>query len=159
MTRTLESEPHLPPASSEVSYLASIKGVGHPSSASTEGPLVDHLHGSRLHHALLTTCQRLELSSLRAWDRSRKLLLDLVASAVRCSDATLVLDTPASPVEPTMLGWTANFEITVTDPMVTLEVLESVLAWSGLINGLEDWHPAYGRFSVVTLEESEPPTC
>ena len=156
MATTPESEPTLPPAPSEVRYLASIKGVGHPSSASVEEPLVDHLPSSRLHHALLTTCQRMELASLRPWDRSREILLDLVASAVWCSDATMTFDEPAYPMEPTLLGWTVRFEVVVTDPRISLEVLKSLLAWSGLINSLEDRHPAYGRFAVVTLEESSP---
>ena len=58
---------------------------------------------------------------------------------------------------PTLRGWTANFEIEVTDSRVTPEVLQSLLGWAGLVNALQDWHPAYGRFALVNLEESEPP--
>ncbi len=147
-------EPESPPfpALPWVCYRVSIKGVGHPSSNSVEEPLVDHLPGSRLHHALLTTCQRMELASLRPWYGSRELLLDLVASAVWCSDASMILDEPAYPMEPTLLGWTARFQVKVADLRITPELLRPLLGWAGLINGLEDWHPAYGRFAVVNFE-------
>ena len=78
MATTPESEPHLPPAPSGVRYLASIKGVGHPSSVSVEEPLEDYLPGSRLHHALLTTCQRLDLTSLRPWAGTKELRSKLI---------------------------------------------------------------------------------
>ncbi len=149
-----ESELTLHPAPPGVRYLARIKGVGHPSSNSVEEPLTDRLAGSRLHQALVSTSQRMEMVSLRPWDGSREQLLNLVASAVRCSDAILEQDEPASPTEPTLLGWTARFEITVTDPRLTPGLLRSLLAWAGLINALEDRHAAYGRFAVVELVES-----
>lgn len=153
-------EPPLSPSQPGVRYLARIKGVGHPSSNLVEEPRLGCLTASRLHHALLTACQRMELASLRPWDGSREHLLALVASAAWCSDATLVQDEPAYPMEPTLLGWTATFEVTVTDLRITSGLLGSLLAWAGLVNALEDWHPAYGRFaveSIVTVSEAGQP--
>ena len=159
MATTSESDPPLSPTTPPTHFRVTIKGTGQISPSHSEDQGSSLLSGTRIQHGLITTCLRMELSSLRPWTGTREDLLHLVASAVRCLDATLARDEPASPVEPNLQGWIANFQIWASDPRITPELLRSLLGWGGLINGLEDWQPAYGRFAVVNLEESEPPTC
>jgi hypothetical protein len=152
-----QSETPLPPAPLPTRFLTSIKGIGQISPGPGDDQGTTNLSGSRIHLGLTTTCRRLELSSLRPWDGSREQLLDLVASALWCSDATMILDVRDPSPGSSLGGWTANFEIVVTDPRLSLEVLRSIMGWAGLVNSLEDWNPSFGRFAVVDLVASASP--
>ena len=50
-------------------------------------------------------------------------------------------------------GWTATFVMMVTLPeYVSPQTLNEVVAMAGRINGVGDFRPTYGRFSVVSFE-------
>ena len=105
ITMAATPEPEQPPSpkAPRACYQVSIKGIGQFSHGLGEVQATASLSGERIHHGLTTTCQRMEMSSLRPWGGSREQLLSLVASA-RCSDATLIPDEPCFPLEPTLLG-------------------------------------------------------
>lgn len=50
-------------------------------------------------------------------------------------------------------GWRLKFKIEVLDESMQAQVVKSVLAKAGLIKGIGDYRPRYGRFIVSSFEE------
>ena len=54
------------------------------------------------------------------------------------------------------IGWTADFEMLVNLPQyLTVPFMQDLLRDAGVLCGLGDYRPTYGRFSVISFETSD----
>lgn len=57
---------------------------------------------------------------------------------------------------PLLKEWSLDFEIEIIDSEIPAEVVNTILTFAGVRNGLGDGRPKFGRFMITKFQPSEP---
>lgn len=58
-------------------------------------------------------------------------------------------------LRPLLKPWQGQFVMHVFDSRLNVAILNTILTYAGTFEGLCDWRPTYGRFSLVEMKEVE----